>query len=228
MLKLHYHPLASYCWKVLLALYENDTPFEPVLVDLMNETARADYRAISPMLKMPALVDAARGRTVLESTIVIEYLDTFYPGATRFVPGDADLAWQVRMWDRFYDHYVHTPMQTIVADRLRPEGRNDPFGVEQARTRLREAYRVLDKEMGGRTWAAGDEFSLADCAAAPALLYADTVEPFGEADRHLAAYLDRLKARRSFSRVLEEAEPWFAMFPMDRKPSIGPRGAAAG
>jgi glutathione S-transferase len=223
MLKLYYHPLASYCWKVLIAFYENDTPFEPVLVDLMNEAARADYRAISPMLKMPALVDSDRGRTVLESTIVIEYLDAFYPGATRFVPEDPEAALQVRMSDRFYDHYVHTPMQAIVADRLRPAGRNDPFGVEQARSQIREAYGVLANEMDGRTWAAGEEFSLADCAAAPALLYADTIEPFGEADGHLAAYLERLKTRPSFARVLEEAEPWFHMFPMDRKPSIGRR-----
>ena len=157
------------------------------------------------------------------STIVVEYLDAWYPGATRFVPADPDAAWQTRMWDRVFDHYVQRPMQTIVIDRLRPAGGTDPFGVEQARAELQEAYAVLEQEIGAKTWMLGDAFTLADCAAAPALFYANTVEPFDESQNKLEAYLGRLMARPSFARVLEEAEPYFPLFPLERKPSIARR-----
>jgi glutathione S-transferase len=166
-LRLYFHPLASFCHKPLIALYENAIPFEPVIVDLGDEASRAAFRAVWPMAKMPVLRDDARDRTVAESTIIVEYLDTYYPGATRFLPAEVDRAWQTRMWDRFYDHYVQEPMQKIVTDRLRPEGKNDRFGVEQAKAQLHEAYRVIEQEMGSKTWAAGDAFTLADCAAAP-------------------------------------------------------------
>jgi glutathione S-transferase len=124
------------------------------------------------------------------------------------------------MWDRFYDHYVHEPMQKIVTDRLRPEGGHDPHGVAQAETQIRESYAVLDREMNSRTWAMGDEFSLVDCAASPALFYANTVVPFGPEQGNLPSYLDRLMARPAFARVLREAEPYFPNFPMERKPQI--------
>jgi glutathione S-transferase len=222
-LKLYFHPLASFCHKALIALYENGTPFEPVVVDLGDEASSAAFRAVRPMAKMPVLRDEARDRTVAESTIVVEYLDNWYPGATRFVPADPDAAWQTRMWDRFFDGYLQQPMQKIVTDRLRPAGRNDAWGAEQARAQLQEAYAVIEQEMVARTWMVGDAFTLADCAAAPALFYADTVAPISKTHPNLQAYLDRLKARPSFARVLEEAEPHFGLFPMERKPSIARR-----
>ena len=219
-LKLHYHPLASFCHKALIALYENGTPFEPVIVDLGDPESSAKFRALWPMAKMPVLQDTARGRIVPESTIVVEYLDRFYPGPTRLVPEEPDLAWQTRLWDRFYDCYVQEPMQKIVLDRLRPEGNRDQHGVEQAKKQVRSAYDMLEGEMRSKTWAMGEIFTMADCAAAPALFYANAVVPFGEQHGNAAAYLDRLMARPSFARVLEEAAPYFKNFPLDRKPQI--------
>jgi glutathione S-transferase len=214
-LTLHFHPLASFCHKVLIALYENDTPFVPNLVNLSDEAERAALLKLWPIGKFPVLRDDARNQTVPESTIIIEYLDWHYRGRTRFIPLDADGARQTRLRDRFYDLYVHEPMQKIVGDRLRGEGKKDPHGVEEARARLRTSYSLLDKEMATQSWAMGEAFSLADCAAAPALFYADKVMPIGDKHRHLAAYFARLKARPSYARVLKEAEPYFAMFPED-------------
>jgi glutathione S-transferase len=214
MLTLHFHPLASYCHKALIALYENDTPFTPNLVNLGDEYERAALLKLWPIGKFPVLRDDARDQTVPESTIIIEYLDRNYPGRTRFIPAEADLALQTRLRDRFYDLYVHEPMQRIVGDRLRPQGNKDPHGVEEARVRLRTAYRMIDQEMASRIWAVGDDFGLADCAAAPALFYANEVLPF-EGHTNLAAYFDRLKGRPSYARVLKEAEPFFAMFPRE-------------
>ncbi|HEU0220855.1 MAG TPA: glutathione S-transferase family protein [Paracoccaceae bacterium] len=219
-LQLYSHPLASFCWKALTALYENATPFEPVLVDLGDEVSATRFKAIWPIAKMPVLHDRARSCIVAESSIIIEYLDLHYPGETRFLPADPDLAWRARMWDRFYDHYIQHPMQKIVTDRLRPEGRNDPFGVDQAVAQIREAYQLLEGEMAGKLWAIGDDFTLADCAAAPALFYAHTVVPLDPSQTNLRAYLDRLMARPAFARVLDEAEPYFHLFPMAEKPRI--------
>ena len=221
-LKLYYHPLASFCWKALIALYENDTPFEPIIVDLADESSRKAFAKVWPVAKFPVIRDAARNRTVAEATIVIEYLDSFYPGTTRFLPGDPDRAWQARMWDRVFDHYIHEPMQKIVGDRIRPEDRRDAHGVEQAKTQLREAYDLLDRTIGASEWAIGADFSIVDCAAAPALSYATTLIPFGASQRNLAAYLDRLIARPSFARVLREAEPYFKFFPVETKPRVRP------
>ena len=227
-LKLYCHPLASFCHKALIALYESGIPFQPVVVDLADESSRAAFRAVWPTAKLPVLRDDARERTVAESTIIIEYLDAFYPGTTPFIPADPDGAWQTRMWDRFYDHYVQEPMQKIVTDRLRPQGRSDAYGVEQAKAQLDQAYTVIEREIAAKTWMIGDAFTLADCAAAPALFYANTVAPFGAAHSGLRAYLDRLMARRSFARVLNEAEPYFRLFPMEQKPVVPKLGASAG
>ena len=214
-LTLYFHPLASYCHKALIALYENDTPFTPNIVDLSNESERAALLKLWPIGKFPVLRDDARNQTIPESTVIVEYLDRHYPGRTQFIPADADSAWPTRLRDRFYDLYVHEQMQKIVGDRLRPSGKKDPHGVEEARARLRTSYRMIDDEMAAQTWAAGDAFSLADCAAAPALFYANEVMPFGETHKNVAAYFDRLKARPSYARVLKEAEPYFAMFPRE-------------
>jgi glutathione S-transferase len=212
-LTFYFHPLASYCQKALIALYENDTAFTPQMVDLGNEAERAALLKLWPVGKFPVLRDAARDRTVPESSIIIEYLDRHYPGRTQLVPADADLAWQTRLRDRFYDLYVHDPMQKIVGDRLRPKEKSDPFGVEEARSRLRTSYDIIDQEMATRAWAMGDHFTLADCAACPSLFYADKVLPFGGTHKHVAAYFDRLKARPSYARVLAEAEPYLKLFP---------------
>jgi glutathione S-transferase len=212
-LTLYYHPLASYCWQPLIALYENGTEFKPVIVDLMDPASAAAFRKVWPIGKFPVLRDQTRGVTVPESTVIIEYLGQHYPGTMQLLPTDADLAWRVRLGDRFYDHYVNDPMSKIVTDRIRPAGRSDPHGVEEARALLRTALGMVDAEMAGRTWAVGEAFTMADCAAAPALFYADKVMPLGEGHPHAAAYLGRLTQRPSFARVLAEAEPYFKMFP---------------
>jgi glutathione S-transferase len=214
-LRLYFHPLASYCHKVLIALYENDTRFEPVFVDLGKETERAALLKLWPIGKFPVLRDDARDQTIPESTIIIEYLDQQHPGSTKFIPSDLDRARQTRLRDRFYDFYVHEPMQKIVGDRLRPQGKKDPHGVEEAKTRLRTSYQMINEEMATRNWAMGDAFGLADCAAAPALFYANEVMPFGDTHPNVKAYFDRLRVRPSYARVLKEAEPYFAMFPKE-------------
>jgi glutathione S-transferase len=212
-LRLYFHPLSSYCHKVLIALYENDTRFETVSVNLGDETERAALLKLWPVGKFPVLRDDARNLTVPESTAIIEYLDRHYPGATQLIPSDTEAAWQTRLRDRFYDLYVHEPMQKIVGDRLRPEGKKDPHGVEEAKNRLKTSLGMIESEMAPRAWAMGEAFSLADCAAAPPLFYANEVMPFGDTHPNVAAYLGRLKARPSYARVLKEAEPYFAMFP---------------
>lgn len=212
-LKLYFHPLSSFCQKVLVALYENGTPFEPHIVDLGDPAQRDALLRLWPMGKFPALRDEARDQTIPESSIIIEYLEQFYPGKTPLVPADAELAWQTRLRDRFYDLYVNEPMQKIVGDRRRPDGAKDPHGVEQARARLRSAYGMIEKEMAAKTWAAGESFTMADCAAAPALFYANLVLPFGGSDRNVAAYFDRLMQRPSFARAVTEARPYFHLFP---------------
>ena len=215
-LTLHYHPLASFCWKALIALYENGVPFTPKLVDLGNPAERAALLKLWPIGKFPVLQDDARGEIVPESSIVIEYLDRHYPGSARLIPADDGRALQTRLRDRFYDLYVHLPMQKIMLDRFRPDGKQDPYGVEEARAQLRTSYAMIEQQMATNEWAAGDDFSLADCAAAPSLFYGSMAEPFGDGQQNLAAYLERLKRRPSFARVLKEAEPYFNMVPKER------------
>jgi glutathione S-transferase len=210
---LHYHPLSSFCWKALIALYENGTPFAANQVDLGNPAEREALLRLSPIGRFPVLEDTARGEVVPESSIIIEYLDRHYPGRTRFIPADSEAALQTRLRDRFLDLYIHLQMQKVVGDRLRPKGAKDPHGVEQARAQIRKSYDILESSLTGN-WMMGEDFSLADCAAAPALFYASKLEPFGER-RRLSAYFERVKARPSFARVLKEAEPYFAMFPKE-------------
>lgn len=217
-LTLHAHPLSSFCWKVLIGLYENDIAFENVMVNLGDPSGREAFLKLSPMGKMPALRDEARNETVLETSVILDYLDLRYPGRLRFVPQDPDLAWRTRFWDRFFDHYIHHPMQRIVADRIRPaEAGKDPYGVQESHAQLATACDHLEKQLAdGRSWMCGD-FGLADCAAMPALFYADKVQPpeapFGDRWPLCLAYLERLKSRPSVQRVLAEAEPFFQYFP---------------
>jgi len=214
-LTLYYHPLSSFCWKVLIALYENGTPFKPLSINLGDPEERGALLKLWPVGKFPVLRDDARDRTVPESSIIIDYLDRYYSGHTRFTPADGDAAWQTRLKDRFYDLYVHLPTQAIVGNRLRPADAKDPRGVEEAKARLRASYDMIEAEMATKTWAMGESFTIADCAASPSLYYANKVLPFRDSHRHAAAYLDRLTARPAFARVLEEAEPYAHMFPAE-------------
>jgi glutathione S-transferase len=211
-LVLDYHPLASFCWKVLIALYENETPFEGQIVDLSDAASRVELDRIWPVGKFPVLRDTKTGAEVPESSVIIEYLDAHHPGQTRFIPSDTEREREVRLWDRFLDSYVHQPMQKIVTDKLRPADSHDPYGVEEARGTLATAYRMLE----GRDFGAGfvgELFTLADCAAFPALYYANRVAPLGDAHPRTAAYLARLHERPSVKRVFEEAGPYFKFFP---------------
>ena len=212
-LTLYLHPLASYCWKVLIALYENETPFRPQVVDLADPAARAALQALWPFARLPVLRDEARDRTVPESTIIIEYLVRHRPGPVALIPDDPEVARDVRFADRFYDLYIQEPMQTIVGDRLRPAAARDPHGVARARALLDVAYGVIERDRAASQWAVGDAFTMADCAAAPALHYADRVHPLGDRHPRAAAYLRRLEARPSFARVLREAAPYAHLFP---------------
>lgn len=210
-LMLHMHPLSSYCHKVLIALYELGAPFEAAFLDLADPGARAAFLALWPVGKMPVLEDRAAGVVLPESSVIIEYLNSRFGGA--LIPDGADAALDVRLQDRFFDLHVHTPMGQITWDKLRPEDARDPFGVKQAEGRLAVAYDMIEKRMEGRTWACGDAFSLADCAAAPALFYADGRVPIGAERPRTRAYLERLKARPSYARALREAEPYFHLVP---------------
>lgn len=208
-MKLYAHPFSSYCQKVLIALYENATPFEYRM--LGDAEALAELESLWPLKRFPVLVD--EGRTVVEATIIIEHLDLHHPGALRTVPDDPRKALEVRTLDRFFDNYVMAPMQRIVADHMRTPENRDRQGVEEARRLLETAYRWLDGKLAGREWAAGAAFSLADCAAAPSLFYADWVHPIGEDCRNVRDYRQRLLARPSFARAVDEARPYRPLFP---------------
>jgi glutathione S-transferase len=208
---LYYHPLSSYCWKVLVALYESGIPFERRMLE--DDGIAAQWQALWPIGKFPVLRDPARDATVAEASVIIEYLAVHEPGTFRPIPADPDAALEMRLMDRLFDNYVMAPMQALVLDRLRPEDKRDPLAVEQARALLGKAYALVEARMAGRTWAAGETFGLADCAAAPSLFYADRIVPLRARHPALAAYVDRLVARPSFARVLEEKQPWWAMFP---------------
>ncbi|WP_372784422.1 glutathione S-transferase family protein [Phenylobacterium sp.] len=211
-LTLYYHPLSSFCWKALIALYEADLAFEPRLVNLGDPVDRAAFQGVWPLAKFPVLRDDAHGQTVPESTIIVDYLAQHYPAAAGLVPTDPDLAWQTRLRDRLIDSYIHLPFQQIVSERMRPDDKHDPFGAEQARSLIRQGYDII-APMIGDAWAMGETFTLADCAALPALYYADYGVSLADWPG-LAAYLGRLKARPSIARVLAEAEPYFQYFPL--------------
>lgn len=211
-LVLHAHPFSSYCQKVLTALYENATPFSLKELTFTDEAAVAEFGALWPIKRMPVLVDD--GRPVMESTIIIEHLGLRHPGNSRLIPADLVAALDVRFMDRFFDNYVMTPMQRIVLDRIRPEDNRDPYSVTEARNLLETAYRWLDERMKGRIWAAGNDFSLADCAAAPSLFYADWSHAIPETLQHLRAYRARLLQRPSFARAVDEARPYRHFFPL--------------
>ncbi|MFT4149880.1 MAG: glutathione S-transferase family protein [Paracoccaceae bacterium] len=206
---LHFHPFSSFCQKVLIALYDTDIEFRPNVVDLGDPDQRAALARLWPMVRFPVL--EVGPRAVPETSVIIEYLADTFAQARRLIP--AETAAEVRLWDRLFDLYVQLPMQKIVLDHLRPADARDPYGVAEARAALRRFYPVAEARLEGRPWAAGD-FSMADCAAAPALYYANRVEPWGAAFPALSGYYDRLAARPSYARVLDEAAPWSHFFPV--------------
>lgn len=211
-LQLFAHPFSSYCQKALIAFYENDIPFEFRLLESDQEANGAEFAERWPIRKFPLLVDGQR--TLPEASIIIEHLQIHYPGPIRLIPEHPDRALEVRLLDRFFDNYVSTPQQKIVADSLRPAEDRDPAGVRDARERLDIAYAWLEEHLEGRTWAVGDDFSLADCAAAPFLFYADWTHLIGDAFPRVRTYRQRLLARPSFARCVEEARPYRAYFPL--------------
>lgn len=210
---LYAHPFASYCWKVLVALYENQTPFTYRAVgDPANPQAATELEALWPLKKFPVLMDG--GRPVIESSVIIEYLTLRYPGPVRLIPSDPQAALEVRFLDRYFDNYIMTPMSKIVANALRPQDQRDPYGVDEAKAALDTAYRWLDGVMAQRSWAAGNDFTMADCAAAPSLFYADWAHRIGEVFPHVRSYRSRLLARPSVVRVVDEARPFRQFFPL--------------
>lgn len=210
---LYAHPFASYCWKVLIALYENETAFTyRSLGDPADPQAAKELEALWPLKKFPVLVDG--GRAVIESSIIIEYLMLRYPGRVRLIPSDPEPALEVRFLDRYFDNYIMTPMSRIVANELRPQDQRDPYGVDEARAALDTAYRWLDALMARRVWAAGENFTMADCAAAASLFYADWAHRIGENFPHVRSYRSRLLARPSVARVVDEARPFRHFFPL--------------
>jgi len=212
-LVLYMHPLASFCHKVLIALYENGTPFEPKIVDFANPQSGADLFEDWPVGKIPVLRDTDRNRSIPETSIIIDYLDRLFPGPVRLIPHDAEAALGARLWDRFFDLYVSVPMQKIVLDRLRGDDQKDPAGVADAFKMLETAYEMLEQHLEEKTWTNGEDFSIADCAALPALFFADTLSPFSATHANLAAYFERLLLRPSVRRTLDEARPYFQYYP---------------
>lgn len=211
-LSLYAHPFSSYCQKVLVALYEHGVAFGYRRLG-EDPTAFAEMVELWPMKRFPVLVDG--DRTVFEASVIVEYLDLRHPGPARLVPSDSEAALEVRMLDRVFDNYVMTPVQKVVADSLRPADRRDPLGVEEARAMLDTAYAWLEGRLrGGGGWIAVDGFSLADCAAAPSLFYADWTHPLGDRFPALSAYRARLLARSSFARAVDEARPYRHLFPL--------------
>jgi glutathione S-transferase len=209
-LTLYAHPFSSYCQKVLVALYENGTPFEFKPVE-----SAADWAALErlwPMKLMPVLVDG--DRTVAEASIIIEYLAMVHSGPVELIPSDPDAALQARFLDRIFDNYVMTPMNKFVGNQLRPEADRDPYGVTEARAKLDRAYRWIEDTIPAEGWAMGEAFTLADCAAAPALFYADWVHPIPEDYPNARAYRARLLARPSIARAVDEARPYRQYFPL--------------
>jgi glutathione S-transferase len=211
-LKLYAHPFSSYCQKVLTALYENGTPFEWRTLSYDDAAVMAEFAGLWPIKRMPILVDA--GHTIIEASIIIEHLSLHYPGAVSLLPKEAGAALQVRFMDRFFDNYISTPQQKIVFDAMRPEADRDAHGVADARAMLETSYAWLDQTMANREWAAGDRFSLADCGAAPFLFYADWTHRIDPSFTNVIAYRQRLLARPSFARAVDEARPYRPLFPL--------------
>jgi glutathione S-transferase len=208
-LTLYAHPFAAYCWKALIALYENATPFTYRLVE--DAAGWAELESLWPIRKFPLLRDG--DATIVESSIIVEYLMRRYPGATRMIPLNDDAALAVRFMDRFFDNYVMTPMQKLVSDRMQSQNERDSKGVAEARELLDVAYGWLERQIAQDAWLCANTFSLAECSAAPALFYADWVHPVGARFPGVVDYRRRILARPSVARVVDEARPYRKLFP---------------
>lgn len=211
-LTLYAHPFSSYCQKVLIAFDEYEIDFDFRMLSPDNPDAISELEQLWPFGKFPVLVDD--GEPLREATIIIEYLSLKYAKVNTLIPVDPMQALDVRFMDRFFDNYIATYQQKVVFNALRPEGQADPYGAEEARRMLDVAYGWLDQHMAEREWASGDHFSLADCSAAPQLFYADWTVPIGDRYPHVQAYRQRLNARPSFARCIEDARPYRAGFPL--------------
>ena len=207
-LTLYSHPFSSYCQKVLVALWENDLAFD--YRHLEQPGVEAERRALWPLGRFPVLVDA--DTTIAESSIIIEHLHIHHPGPVKLLPASPAAALEVRFLDRFFDNYIMTPMQAPVAVAIK--GGDVETARAEAGAALDTAYAWLETRLADRNWAAGDAFSLADCAAAPSLFYADWVHPIGTGFPRVAAYRARLLARPSFARAVEEGRPYRGYFPL--------------
>lgn len=215
-LRLYYHPFSSFCQKALVALYEREVAFEREPIDLSDPAQKAKLEAVWPIAKFPVLRDEGRGLTIPESGAIVEYVDRLGSGPPRLIPTDPDEALQVRIWERVIDDYVELPLQRRVKDCFRPAEHKDPLVVDEAKTLIGRAYGLLDDALYARNngWLACDSFTLADCAAAPALFYSNIIVPFAGHPR-LEAYFARLLARPSFARAVEEARPFRPLFPFE-------------
>jgi glutathione S-transferase len=215
-MKLYFNPVSSYSQKVLVALYELEIPFEPIVVQLKNTQARENFLKVSPFGKVPVLV-TNKGDTLLESSIIIDYLDEHAfrklgkqaPSGKRLIPDDPLLARRVRFYDRFFDWYLNEPIGLVYRASRQPVAEQCEAMVTKARSTLETALHMLEEQIGDRTWAAGEQFSMADCAAAPVLAYAQMFHPYPKYKR-VVAYAERLLKRPSFARVRSEAAPHVA------------------
>lgn len=210
-LTLYSHPLASYCWKVLIALYEKGLPFEARMVDLGDPAEKARFEALWPTAKMPLLDDG--GIIVPETSIIIEHLEQ-YRGDARLIPLAPEAQLCVRLWDRLADCYIMDPMQRYIGQQLRPPEERDLRSCDESKASLSAGYDLFEQQLGDRVWAAGVDFSMADCAAAPALFYATTIEPIPGTHAKVRTYFERLMARPSVARVIKEAGPYFKYYPL--------------
>lgn len=210
-LQLFAHPFSSYCQKVLIALWADGTPFEYKMLDGDHPDNMAELKRRWPFALFPMLVDD--GETVAETTPIIEHLQARHRGPNIWIP-EGELGRRVRLLDRFFDLYVMNSMTVPVFNAIRPAESRDPHGVELALTKLRTAYDWLEQNLGDGPWAVGEAFTLADCAAAPSLFYADWVEEIGPDRPRLAAYRARLLAYPQVSRAVDEARPFRAFFPL--------------
>jgi glutathione S-transferase len=222
-LKLYMHPLSSYCHKALIAFYENEIPFEIKRVD--EPSVSRELKELWPVARFPVLHDEAREEVIPEASIIIEYLAQHYPGKLKLIPEDPERARQVRLRDRFYDNYMHAALQKYALNGMRPRDKRDPLGIDEALAMFRTTLEMVEVQMAGRTWAAGEEFTMADCAAAPPLFYGNLLlVSFRDTHPTAAAYLDRLMRRPSYARALEEARPYMHLLP---HPAFADRASGA-
>lgn len=212
MFVLHGHPLSSFHQKAAVAFYDTETPFEFAMLNLGEEAERARLEALWPFGKMPVLEDRARGQVMGESTVIIEHLAATTPGAARLIPSHPEAARRTRLMDRIFDLYVQAAFQRYGDCRREVPGARDAAIPEIARGQLATAYGFLEAELANRTWAAGEDFTLADCGGGPALFYANRIVPLAGWP-NLSAYFARLQARPSYARAFEESKPYLEWVP---------------